>query len=118
MSKIETFYIKQNDRQPNYTFVVKDSDGDVVNIAGATIVCTMKNVRAGTIKINRQSTGISITDGANGEAEYQWQSGDTDTVGKYHIEFEIDPVVGEKFTLPVDPKDVAEVFVVGSLDTT
>ena len=117
MSKIETFYIKQNDKQPYYPIVVKDSDKNVVVITGATIRVTLKNVRTGTLKIDRQTAGVTITDGANGEAEYRWQTNDTDTVGKYHIEFEIDDGSG-KFTLPVDPSDVAEVFVVKSLDAT
>lgn len=120
MSRIATFYIKQNDGQPYYPATVKDADGDVVPISGAAIVCTMKNVRTGDIKINRQSTGCVITSGDLGEFEYRWQtgSGDTDTIGKYHIEFEITPGSGGKFTIPSDPRDVAEVFVVKSLDIT
>lgn len=120
MSRIEPFYIKQYDGQPYYPVAVKDSDGNVVSIAGATIKCTMKDRRSGDLKINQQTTGCVITSADLGEFEYRWQtgSGDTDAVGKYHIEFEITPGSGGKFTVPADPRDVAEVFVVKSLDIT
>jgi len=114
---IETFYIKQNDLQPYYYAQVKDAAGDVVAITGATIYCTMKSA-AGTLKINRQTTGINISDGTNGKFEYKWQSGDTDSVGKYYIEFEINPASGGKFTIPAKPEDKAEVHITESLDTS
>ena len=120
MSKIPPFYIKQYDAQPYYPCDVIDSDGDPVDLAGASIVCTMKNTRTNSLQINRQSVGINVTSEAGGQFEYKWQtgSGDTDVIGKYHIEFEITPASGGKFTLPVDPRDVAEVYVVKSLDTS
>jgi hypothetical protein len=112
------FYIKVNDLQPYYYSGAQDADGEVVNLSGATIYCTMKAARGGTLKIDRQTTGINITDAANGQFEYHWQSGDTDTVGKYYIEFEVNPTSGGKFTLPADPEERAEVQVVSSLDTS
>ena len=117
---IETLFIKKNDLQPYYysTAMTKDSSGTtVINLSGATIYCTMKS-SDGTVKINRQTTGISITDAAAGEFEYRWQSGDTDTVGVYNIEFEINPASGGKFTIPADPADKAIVNIRDSLDTT
>lgn len=112
---IDNFYIKENDLQPYYYAGVKDSDGDVVDITGASIKCTMKHVD-GTIKINRQDTGINISDGTNGKFEYKWQSGDTDATGKYYIEFEIDPSASEKFTIPANPSEKAIVHIMPSLD--
>jgi len=120
MSKIAPFYIKQFDAQPYYPVVVKDSDDDVVDISGASIVCTMKNIRTDELKISRQSSGCNITSGGLGEFEYRWVtytgSGDTDTVGEYNIEFEISPGAGGKFTVPAKPDEVARVYVVKSLD--
>jgi len=116
MGKIAEFYIKQNDLQPHYPAQVKDSDGEAVSLSGATIYCTMQ-ARDGTLKINRQTTGINISDAAAGQFEYQWQTGDTDTVGKFYIEFEINPASGGKFSVPADPDEVAEVHVVKSRDT-
>jgi len=115
---IEAIYIKQNDLQPYYYAQVKDADNAVVIITGATIYCTMKNARTGVLKIDRQNTGITISDATNGKFHYAWQSGDTDTVGKYYIEFEINPGSGGKFTVPAKPGDMAEVYITESLDTS
>ena len=113
----EIFYIKKNDLQPYYPAQVKDSAGSAVDITGATIYCTMKADSDGTLKIDRQTTGVTITDATNGKFEYRWQSGDTDTIDNYKIEFEIVPASGGKFTMPAKPDEVAKVFIVDSLDT-
>lgn len=103
---IDTLFLKKNDLQPYYYAKAKDSDGNAIPLSGATIYCTMKSL-AGTVKIDRQTTGINITDADAGEFEYRWQSGDTDTTGPYKIEFEINPASGGKFTIPVSPTDKA-----------
>ena len=120
MSKIAPFFIKQHDGQPYYPVTVKDSDGDVVDISGATIKCTMKNTRTESLHIDQQTSGCIITSGDLGAFEYRWQTGSNDTavVGEYNIEFEITPGSGGKFTLPSKPSEVAKVFVVKSLDIT
>ena len=115
---IETLYLKQNDLQPYYYGQVKDAAGAVVPITGATIYCTMKHARTGALKINRQTAGITLDDEENGKFYYAWQAGDTDTVGKYYIEFEINPAAGGKFTMPAKPKDKAEVEITQSLDAS
>lgn len=99
--------LKQHDLQPYYYFKVEDAYNEAVDLTGATIVCTMKNRSTGVLKINRQSAGIALADQDTdtGKAQYQWQSGDTDTVGNYIIEFEITPASGGKFTVPPDDTD-------------
>lgn len=114
-SDIGPFYLKKNDLQPYYPAQVKDSYDAAVDITGATIYCTMKSLSTGTVKINRQATGINISDATNGKFEYRWQSGDTNTAGRYAIEFEINPVSGGKFTVPAG--DIAPVQIKESLDT-
>lgn len=104
--------ITQYDLQPYYYAQAKDSDG-VINLTGASIVCNLKNSLDNTIKINRQSAGINITDAVNGEFEYRWVSGDTDITGDYLIEFEVTPSSGGKFTLPQAP-----LRIIPGLDTT
>lgn len=47
---------------------------------------------------------VTITDAANGLAEYQWQVGDTDTKGIYVFEFRFSKYVeeeGRTFTIPI-----------------
>ena len=107
--------IKKNDLQPAYPSQIKDSSDVAINLTGATIYCTMKNAADGTLKINRQNAGINISDAVNGKFEYRWQTGNTDTTGKYYIEFEINPASGGKFTVPTDQSAI--VMVKESLDT-
>jgi hypothetical protein len=96
---IKPLRLKQHDLQPHYYAKVKNADGSTPDITGATIYCTMRK-GSDTPKIDRQTTGINITDGPKGDFEYRWQEEDTDTPGKYSIEFEINPPAGGKFTIP------------------
>jgi hypothetical protein len=117
---IKRFDIKINDLQPFYFVKVVDANKNAVDLSGAIIVCTMKDTSDGTLKINRQSSGITISDQdlTPGEFNYQWQAGDTDTAGKYLIEFEITPVSAGKYTIPSnDIKEPAYVYINDSLDT-
>jgi hypothetical protein len=102
--------LKVSDLQPYYYGQVVNSLGLPVIITGATIYCTMKDAKTGTVKINRQTAGIFITDGANGQFEYRWQAGNTDTIGKYNIEFEVNPGAGGKYTVPVGEEAVVNIL--------
>jgi hypothetical protein len=112
---IDPLFLKKLDLQPYYYAQVTDSTGLVIDLSGATVYVTMKNLSLGTVKINRQTTGLYITDAANGKFEYRWQTGNTDTVGKYSIEFEINPLTGGKFTVPTGDRASVQIF--ESLDT-
>jgi hypothetical protein len=112
----DKFYIKQNDRQPYYFFQFLDSAKVPVSILGSTIVCTMKNIDTGTVKINRSA--CVIDDGPDGKGHYEWGTTDTDTIGRYYIEFEVTPAAGptKKYTRPADPEESAEVEIIAQLD--
>ncbi|MCK5235660.1 MAG: hypothetical protein KAR06_01640 [Deltaproteobacteria bacterium] len=97
---INSLGITVNDLQPYYYVQLKDSSGVAIDLAGASIVCTMRNVDGSAAKILRQSTGITITDVGAGEFQYEWQGAETDTPGLYNIEFEVSPATGGKFTFP------------------
>lgn len=115
---IKPLKLSTNDIQPYYRVTVKDSDGALIDLTGASIVCTMKDSATGAVKINRQSAGIVIASQTTnkGEFEYRWQSGDTGTAGSYYIEFEVTPASGGKFTLPGPAEGPAQVIVVAGLD--
>ena len=126
---VKPFKLKRNDTSPEYPFQFDQADGTALDITGKTIRCTMKKwdpatatYASGTPKINRNSTDISITDGVAGQGHYAWNggSGDTDTSGIYHIEFEVDLGVGKKATLPRDITDdgPAVVDITDDLDAT
>lgn len=79
------FSIKQNDTSPSLQATLKDATLTPVNLAGATVMFHMKSVD-GTIKVDQQMT---ITNASGGVVQYDWQAGDTDTVGTYYVEFEV-----------------------------
>ena len=98
--------LKRNDLQPYLYLKAIESTGTVIDLTGATIRATMKRIDDGTLKINRQTAGVTITSATTGLFQYQWQSAtstsDTNTTGAYTFEFEITPGSGGKFTLPVN----------------
>jgi hypothetical protein len=79
------FSIKQNDTSPSLQATLKDASLSPVDLTGATVMFHMKSVD-GTVKVDQQMT---ITDDTGGVVQYDWQSGDTDTVGTYYVEFEV-----------------------------
>ncbi len=115
---IKTLQLHTNDLQPYYRVTVKDSDGNLIDLTGATIVCTMRESTTGAVKINRASAGIVIANQTTnkGEFEYRWQSSDTDTAGSYYIEFETTPQTGGKFTLPSPDQGLAAVVISEGMD--
>lgn len=98
----KTLKIKRHDLQPYYRFSIPDS----TDLTGASFTCTMvKIVNKKPIEpkiLDRVAVGCVITSTVEKECEYRWQAGDTDTEGLFQIEFEIQPQVGGKFTVPVD----------------
>jgi len=79
------FSIKQNDTSPSLQVTLKDSSLVVVNLTGATVRFHMKSVD-GTLKVDASMT---VTSALGGVCQYNWQAGDTDTVGTYYVEFEV-----------------------------
>ena len=114
---VKIFYLTQYDLQPYYPVQIKSSDNSPFDLTGATIRCNMKTRKGNILKINRESTGINVSDAPNGKFEYRWGTANVDTVGEYNIEFEITPFSGGKFTVP-NPKDgKAQVNIISGLDT-
>ena len=97
MSIVKTHKMKRNDLQPHYRFAVPDS----TDLTGATFTCTMINVATKALVITRGSAGCVVTSGIDRQLEYRWQDGDTAAAGIFKIEFEVNPVSGGKFTVPV-----------------
>jgi len=119
MSFPDPFKMTQYDDQPSYPVTVMDLQGNLIDLSGATINCTMKKPFTDTPKIDRQTAGIEIDpDQTNnkGEFQYNWQTGDTDTVGLFYISFEVNPVSGGKFTLPRPDEFPAAVVIAKGLD--
>jgi len=80
-----SFNIKQNDTSPSLQATLKDAQLVPVDITAATVKFHMKSID-GSIKVNETMT---ITDADGGVVQYDWQVGDTDTVGAYYVEFQV-----------------------------
>lgn len=93
------FYIKQNDRRPNLVVHLKNYDGTPLDLTTAdSVVFTMvKNTTYIFTKV-----ACNILDAPNGIVEYEWQDGDTSTLGTYLGEFEIAWTAGLTQTMPED----------------
>lgn len=80
------FYIKQNDTSPAIQATLKDVDGNVVDLSGATVRFHMRKQGSTTAKVDAAAT---IVDDVGGIVRYNWTSANTDTVGTYQAEFEV-----------------------------
>lgn len=109
---IKKLMLKQHDLAPPYYGKAVNSAGLPVDLSGATVLATMKPKVGGSAIFTRQA--CTITNAATGLFLYQWQAGNTDTVGEFVIEFEFAPAASGKFTLPADR--IAEVEITADLD--
>ena len=90
----EIFYIVQGDLEPPVKGVFKDSDGNAINLTGKTLKFYLRNA---------ELTGtVTVTDGPNGKAQYDWVSVDTDTAGGFQGEFKIVHTGPRPQTAPAD----------------
>lgn len=80
------FNIKQNNTSPSLQAILKDGSGTVINLTGASVRINMKAVGGTGLKVNSAMTIVNATGGI---IQYDWQTGDTDTVGSYSVEFEV-----------------------------
>lgn len=100
------FSIKQNDTRPLFVVVLKDDFGEPteapVNLttAGGTAFFNMRAVSGGAVKITR-GTAL-VTNAAAGEITYSWTASDTNTVGAYEAELEVQWAGGKVETFPND----------------
>ena len=104
------FYIKQNDTSPSLSATLTDYNGNAVNLTGASAKMHMKD-QGGTLKVN---AAMTVTDADAGIIKYDWQSGDTDTVGSYNVEFQVTYSDSSIETFPNHGYEV--VVVVGELN--
>lgn len=91
------FNIKQNNTSPSLQAILKDGSGTVINLTGASVRINMKAVGGTGLKVNSAMTIVNATGGI---IQYDWQSGDTDTVGSYALEFEVTYSDGSLETFP------------------
>ncbi len=93
-----TINIKQDDTQPAIRVRLKDSDGNPVNLTGATVrVAIQHYLLKNNINILRDAY---IADAATGEVWLVWQSEETQVPGVYRVEFRVTYQDGNRETFP------------------
>ena len=94
-----SFYIKQNDTVPSLRADLRDGDNAAIDLTGASVKFIMRAIGGNTAVINASA---SIVSEAGGTVQYNWQVGDTATIGSYQAEFEVTYSGGTVETFPND----------------
>lgn len=94
---MNTFYIKQNDTSPSLAAILRDANGDAVDLSEATVVFSMRDKYS---KVLVAEQAVVVTDGVNGTVRYDWQTGDTSEAGELRGEFEVTFNNGSVQTFP------------------
>lgn len=76
---------------------LQDANGDSVDITGAAVRFHMRRTGVATTTIDASAT---IVTAETGIVRYDWQSGDTASVGSYQVEFEVTYIDGAIETFP------------------
>lgn len=92
------FAVKQNDTLPNLEAQLMDHEGNPINLDLCGVKFHMSNFK-GEVKIDRPAT---IVDVVNGKVKVDWKTGDTNAVGTYKCEFEVNMPDGKIITIPND----------------
>ncbi len=97
------YFIRRNDTLPPYQVDVFDTDGEPVDLAGASsVLFSMRGPgNDQMLQVNQQTAETVIgPDGTTeNRLEYEWQSGDTDRSGTFSAQFEA-TFAGGKRTFP------------------
>lgn len=97
------YTIGRNDLLSLLTVVLKDADGNAVDLTAATSIRFHMFTSAGVQKIDADAVKNADQVGHKGEVTYTWQAADTDTAGEYNAEWEVTWNTGKPQTFPNTP---------------
>src|SRR5436305_523685 len=92
-----TFVIKRGDTLPALPVQLRNPDGSIPNLAGATVLFKMSDPATGTLIVDRAA---AIVDLPTASVTVNWLAGETSVVGIYKGEFEVTFVDGHVATFP------------------
>lgn len=101
------FTIKQGDRLPALTAVLRDTEGPV-DLSAATAVALLMRLTGSTTPLTLTGT-TSIVDAAAGEVRHAWGAGDTTAPGVYEAEWEV-TFPGGTMTFPSSGWDTIHIY--------
>ena len=87
--KTHQFKIKQGDTGPDLTTVLLGSTGLPVDLTNATEVTLSMQLAKHPRTLVLDDVPVSFVPDATGAVTYEWQTGDTDDVGTYDIEWRV-----------------------------
>lgn len=93
------FSIKQNDLWPAIRAILRDSDGNAIDLTGSTVTFTMRVYGSATPPVISAAAATVLSPATAGRVEYQWAGADTATLGMYQAEFGLD-IGGKVGTAP------------------
>lgn len=83
-----TMNMKQYDLYPSFRTRLTDIDGNAVDLTDATEVRLLVKNRTAGLKVDATMTKLDQDDDP-GVVEYNWEAGDTDTLGSFQVEIEV-----------------------------
>ncbi len=83
----DPFVAKRNDTRQYLIRTLKNADGTVIDLTGASVAFNMRKRGTGALKVDGGVT--TINDEAGGVVQYEWAVDDLDTAGYYEGEFEV-----------------------------
>lgn len=78
------FFLKRGDTLPAISGALKNADGSVVDLTGATVVLKIRRADLTAAAVSRTATVVSASAGT---VSYAWVAGDVATPGDYLLEW-------------------------------
>lgn len=89
--------LKTGDTEPDLVVTLYKDNGNPYDLStgSPTVEFALAEANEDTLVVDDDTTGnVILSDAANGEVTYSWQSGDTSTKGTYEGEFRVDDADG------------------------
>ena len=80
----EQFTLKAGDTSPRMDAILRDSEGEPVDLSATTVNLRLLHPRGGEVVLERRVTIVSEEDG---HVRHEWGDDDTDEAGRYRVEF-------------------------------
>lgn len=102
------YVLKRGDRQSQFVSVLKDADGNPVDLTGKTVKFIMRQVSADTAKVSAAATPDPDQVANPGRVTYSPAAADIDTADVYYVEWQVTSG-GITLTYPNDGHEIARI---------